>query len=535
MIALDERFKSPEAIVEHLGQRLGCLSKEKLCRIDGYRGADNWEYWGGAEATKMLPYTCESSLDQMYRVGFELWRFPIIRAMGEHLISYCVARGWKYIPQKKTGKSASKSTLQRIEGAIEEVMDEVDLGQATGWYLLQEETYRRNYRDGQWFRKYGFYDDGRLWVRFIEPMDIRQPSLASDSLGRETPSDRITFVTAAINGVKQEIPALNGKVWKGEYGVVTDLKDACNPLGYWKRRLRHSAEIGKNYDYIFEKVANGTAGIQSGKSGVDFNDPRGIPAFYDVYCHCKQLEEVINAMVELSITQSSFAAVYTHKAATTSDALKEIAKKTDKQMQQNNGRPVPGEIIHVKGAELDLPGMNIRATQYVELIQSIQRILGNIYGLPEFMASGDANTGNRSSLVAAEGPFALRIQREQKQQACYDIEMMWKAVSRKLEWTPSKLASVRSTVRMRAEFPIAAVRDWSKEMTVMLEMYKTGIISAQQINRRMDVDDEQMVHELNVRESTPIFDAPTQDSSNSDAGSRKSAGTPPASSSSQGK
>ncbi len=528
MTALNERFASAEAIVEHLGNRLGCLSRDSICRTNEYRGSGSWEYWGGThEATKLLPYTCDNSLDNMYRVGFELWRFPIIRAMGEHLISYCVGRGWKYIPQKKTGKSVAKSILQRIEGAIEEVMDEVDLGQANGWYLLQEETYRRNYRDGQWFRKYGFHEDGRLWVRFIEPMDIRSPSLEQDSTGRQTDPNKIVMLSAMINGIKQEIPVVNGKVWKGEFGVVTVLDDACMPVGYWKRRLRQNGEYGKKYDYIFEPVVGPKTGIQSGKSGVDFNDPRGIPAFYDVYCHCKQLEEVINAMVELSITQSSFAAVYTHKAATTADALREIAKKTDKQMQQNNGRPVPGEVIHVKGAELDLPGMNVRATQYVELIQAIQRILGNVYGIPEFMATGDANTGNRSSLTAAEGPFALRVQREQKQQACYDVELMWKAVARKLDWTPSKLASVKSNVRMRAEFPIAAVRDWAKEMSVMLDLYKERIISSQQINRRMDIDDEQMVHELNVRESTPPPVSAKVVASNPAVGSGKSAGTPP--------
>ena len=528
---MNERFDSASAIVEHLNSRLGCLSRDSICQKSDYRGSGSWDYWGGGhEASKLLPYTCETSLEHMYRVGFELWRFPIIRAMGEHLVSYCVGRGWKYIPQKKTGKSVAKSVLQRIEGAIEEVMDEVDLGQATGWYLLQEETYRRNYRDGQWFRKYGFYEDGRLWVRFIEPMDIRCPSLEQDSTGRQTDPNNITMLSAMINGIKQEIPVVNGKVWRGEFGVVTDFNDACTPIGYWKRRLRQTDEIGKKYDYIFEQVIGKKTGIQSGKSGVDFNDPRGIPAFYDVYCHCKQLEEVINAMVELSITQSSFAAVYTHKAATTADALREIAKKTDKQMQQNNGRPVPGEVIHVKGAELDLPGMNVRATQYVELIQAIQRILGNVYGIPEFMATGDANTGNRSSLTAAEGPFALRVQREQKQQACYDVELMWKAVAKKLDWSASKLASVKSSVRMRAEFPIAAVRDWSKEMSVMLELYKERIISSQQINRRMDIDDEQMVHELNVRESTPPPASAKPEVSNPTAGSRKSAGTPPASS-----
>lgn len=485
-------------ILEHMNNRLGCISKDKLCD-SGWNGFGTKGYWYGSEPSKMLPYHDQTSLEMMYRIGFELWRFPLVRAMGEHLISYCVGRGWKYIPQKKTGKSAATSLLTRIEGAIEEVMDEVDLGSASGWYLLQEETYRRTYRDGQWFRKFGFHEDGRLWVRFIEPMDVGYPSLLPNVIAVNKDPNKITLYDTVVNNLQQRVPVVGNRIWPGEFGVVTELNDACTPVGYWKRRFRQSADYGKNIDWIFEPAEF----VQSGKTGVDFNDPRGVPAFYDVYCHCKQLEEVINAMVELSITQSSFAAVYTHKAATTADALREIAKKTDKQMQQNSGRPVPGEVIHIKGAELDLPGMNVRATQYVELIQSIQRILGNVYGIPEFMATGDANTGNRSSLVAAEGPFALRIQREQKQQACYDIDLMWMAVAKKLGWTASKLASVKSNVRMRAEFPLAAVRDWAKEMQVMLELYKERVISAQQINRRMDVDDEQMVQELNVRQSTP--------------------------------
>lgn len=479
-------------LAEAYQSKLNCISRDGMCR-SGWNGFGSTSFWD--DQGKRLPYVDDASMDQMYRVGFELWRFPVIRAMIEHLVSYCVARGHKYIPQKRTGKSITSSTLVRMEGAIEEVMDEVDLGCASGWYLLQEETLRRHYRDGQWFRKFGFHPDGRLWVRFIECMDIRTPQLPTDYTGVSTPPDAIKM--KSFNG--QVLPLVNGKIWRGEYGVVSELNDACAPLGYWRRRIRYSNEHLKNSEYFFEMAQN----VQSGKSGVDLNDPRGVPAFYDLYCHCKQLEEVINAMVELSITQSSFAAVYTHKAATTADALRQIARQTEKMVNENDGRPNPGQIVHIKGAELELPGMNVRATQYVELIQSLQRILGNIYGIPEFMATGDANTGNRSSLIAAEGPFALRIQREQKQQAAYDVDLMWVSVAKKLGWSNAKLASVKSNVRIRAEYPTAAIRDWAKEMSVMLDFYREGIVSAQQINRRMDIDDEQMVYELNVREATP--------------------------------
>jgi hypothetical protein len=490
---IDESVSGELQIMEQLSNRLGGLSRQALCQ-SGWNGFGTFGYW--EDGGKRLPYYDAMSMDHMYRVGFELWRFPIIRAMIEHLVSYCVAKGHKYIPQRKTGKSVTQSTLTRIEGAIEDIMEEVDLGNATGWYLLQEETVRRHYRDGQWFRKFGFYPNGKLWVRFIEPMDVRPPSFIQSAVTANGPLDQIRM----LNAGGQMVPVVGSHVWLGEFGVVTDLNDACNILGYWRRRIGQNAQLGKTSEYLFEPASN----IQSGKAGVDMNDPRGVPAFYDVYCHCKQLEEVINAMVELAITQSSFAAVYTHKAATTADALRNIAKQTQKMVQENDGRPNPGQIVHVKGAELELPGMNVRATQYVELIQSLQRILGNVYGIPEFMATGDANTGNRSSLIAAEGPFALRIQREQKNQSAQDVSLMWQAVARKLGWTAAKLASVQSSVRIRAEYPTAAIRDWAKEMNVMLELYREGVVSAQQINRRMDVDDEQMVYELKVREATPV-------------------------------
>lgn len=497
---INESVSGELQIMEQLSNRLGGLSRQSMCQ-SGWNGFGTFGYW--EDGGKRLPYYDATSMDHMYRVGFELWRFPIIRAMIEHLVSYCVAKGHKYIPQRKTGKSVTQSTLTRIEGAIEDVMEEVDLGNATGWYLLQEETVRRHYRDGQWFRKFGFHSDGRLWVRFIEPLDIRPPSFMQSTVATAGPPEELRMVN--VGG--QIVPVVGRQVWHGEFGVVTDLADACTILGYWRRRIRQNGELGKISEYSFEPAAN----IQSGKAGVDMNDPRGVPAFWDVYCHCKQLEEVINAMVELAITQSSFAAVYTHKAATTADALRNIAKQTQKMVQENDGRPNPGQIVHVKGAELELPGMSVRATQYVELIQSLQRILGNVYGIPEFMATGDANTGNRSSLIAAEGPFALRVQREQKNQSVHDVELMWLAVARKLGWSQSKLASVQSSVRIRAEYPTAAIRDWAKEMSVMLELYKQGVVSAQQINRRMDVDDEQMVYELKVREATPMrTDTPSQ-------------------------
>jgi hypothetical protein len=71
-------------------------------------------------------------------------------------------------------------------------------------------------------------------------------------------------------------------------------------------------------------------------------------------------------------------------------------------------------------------------------------------------------------------------------------------------------------------------------MSVMLDLYKEGVISAQQLNRRMDVDDEQMVYELNVREATPTSSNMGNSQNNpSQAGEMNSAGTQPAVSNTQ--
>jgi len=194
-------------------------------------------------------------------------------------------------------------------------------------------------------------------------------------------------------------------------------------------------------------------------------------------------------MCELAITQSSYSVIRQHESTITSQAIKDIARGfNDRKTEQNEGRPVPGSEVDAKGFTFEFPSMDVDARSFIEIIQQQQRHIAGILDMPEFVLSTDASSGNRASLVSAEGPFDRRIQREQAHLGNLDVEVLWRSVQSMEGWSDARLKSVRRAVKIEPRYPRAASRDEHKIAEMQRSLIEAGLRSPQQGIADLDGD-----------------------------------------------
>jgi hypothetical protein len=434
----------------------------------------------GLQDGKHLPYKSgdQGSLDTMQEASFKLARDPNIIAATEAMLSYTVANGWKYtVANRDSTDPFREERLKAVRTAHQYLVENVHLGNLRGWYFMQEETYRRYVRDGEFFRRW-FYVNGEFHVRFMEPMDVRQPT---------DPRQVISPVPSFVASLLEE------NVVPGEFGIVAMPGDAAMPVGYWHR----ISQTGESDEFEYVPASQ----VQHGKNVVDVNDPRGVPPFLAVGCVVALLQEVTQSMAELAIKQSKYAVVHKHAKTNRRAAVQNVigrrAEELNSQMSTRGRDPLEH---HLKNIDVEMHGFKVNARNYIEVIQALQRSIGSIRQIPEFMF-GDANTGNRSSLVSATGPFSRRVLREQTTMWFYEQELQWIGIAAILGWQPDSIKDARAKVIIRPSFPLTEQNDKTKEAQMVISLASEtadhpAIISVQEAARRLNVDYNQMQSEI---------------------------------------
>ena len=146
---------------------------------------------------------------------------------------------------------------------------------------------------------------------------------------------------------------------------------------------------------------------------------------------------------------------------------------------------MPGQEVDAKGFQFEFPAMDVKASEFVSIIAQQQRFIGGLLDMPEFLVSSDARTGNRASLITAEGPFDRRVQREQRKLANHDIELLWRSIQAAKGWTDKQLREYRKKIKIEARFPMAASRDRDKEAKTVISLVEAGLASPQQGTARL--------------------------------------------------
>ena len=242
---------------------------------------------------------------------------------------------------------------------------------------------------------------------------------------------------------------------------------------------------------------------------MDANDPRGVRAFYDAVCPAHQATEVTDSMNELAVKQSKYAVVHKHRATNRLEAIRALtAAKTDElntQVSQHDRDPAE---IHLKNVDIEMLSMNAQARQYVEVIQQDQRSIGGLRAVPEFIISNDANTGNRSSLLAATSPFGRRVALDQQLMWYFDELLQWDGLGALLNWVEATKRSAKRRVTIAVTFPVSDEKDPEKESKRVRELRKDGLISREHARRLLNLNHQQMEEELQQEDG--VFVSPNE-------------------------
>ena len=430
-------------------QQLLADYRQRIHRVspDYYSEVDGW-FRVGSRSGKCLLYKDWQTFRTLQQMGCKLFReCETVQSVISKMISYVVSSGHSYgvsvrdVPGTISRVKVSDRLLDEVEAIVEITMDTAFPG---GWQAMQEESVLRLFREGEFFRRL-FLDSDGIAVRFIEPDRIRPPRM--DDEGNRN------------------------------LGTIPAEGDVVNVEGYWYWNPPPGANDPYNLAY-FEQLP--ATEVQHAKQGVDANDPRGIPILWQTYCHSQRIREVDVAMCELAITQASYAVIRQYDNTISIDDMRRIARGFAEEKEDNEGRPIPGTEVDAKGFKFEFPSMDVRASEFVEIIAQQLRFIGGLMDMPEFLVSSDARTGNRSSLVTAEGPFDRRVQREQKKLANHDIELLWRAIQAQKNWTDSRLREYRKVIKLEPRFPVAASRDFNKWVESQISLVDKGLRSPQQ-------------------------------------------------------
>lgn len=481
--ALEVSARNDDRLIEHFDARLAHMSSDYMRETWG------WSSWSGSPRTrkKTLPYHDAGSLARVRNVGREIATKPTGISATSKLVSFCVGNGHIYKVAARMPALTNKRKLQsqqsfsaRLQNGVEVQLEQMN------WPGHQIETYHRLVRDGECFRR--IWPQGRgIDITYLEPEDIEQPTSITQVITATVPAE----VRQLFDGIRPP----------GELGIVSDPDDVRRVLGYWVK------VDGEKFEFL------PSASVQHLKDGVDSNDPRGVPRFYWAFCHVLGIDEVDGAMRDLFLVQAKHAAVYNYEQSSLISDIRKLASR--QQMAEeldNDGRPASPGVLHAKGFTVDVPGIKVASRDAVEIIQQEQRLVGGCSDIPEHLISEDANTGNRSSLVAAEGPFDRRIQREQRYMWSMDRPVIWMIAGLASGFLGDSLQQVMEEYAITPAFPAAHARDLDKQRESVALLVDKQLMSRRQGRTELGVNNDEAEQDIATQE------VPEEPAKNSDEG-----------------
>jgi hypothetical protein len=225
--------------------------------------------------------------------------------------------------------------------------------------------------------------------------------------------------------------------------------------------------------------------IVHGKRGVDANDPRGLPLLWRAYCPIRQIDILDDALTQVMVTVADHSCVYEYDAIVDNRAIRAVADgvsqaRLDK-LKSGDATRDSGGVHHAKAHKVVLNGAAVDAQQWWHAIQAKIRRVGSLAGLPEFIITGDADTGSRNTLFSAEGPFTRRVAREARRSSQVEIMLLYHAIAHELGrfGDPVAFDEIRIRFNIEARIPIAETKDKSADSARVLNEMRERVISPQ--------------------------------------------------------
>lgn len=395
---------------------------------------------------KLRPYDSWESLMSIQALGIDLFRTNVTGiSIYEKLASYVIGTGHKYTASVRRDQSATDREIRLTQEAIEAVRGD-------DWQEVQEETLKRWLGTGEAFRYIEPLGDGIDW-HFVDAHDVRPPG------GKQAP-----FGIEYLDPEVQRIPT--------EYWV----------RGHSKPRL------------------SDRSAMQHIKHGVDSLEPRGVPLLWMAWTLCKEIEALNSVETDAAIAYAHHTVVYGYGSEVNDTSMDLIADGLEKIMadrKERNQQDAVG-IHHARDHEVQLLSASFSATGWVDLIQSKERRIASIACIPEFMVSGQADTGSRNTLISAEAPFTRRVERIGAKLASFDVDLMYMAAAVKLGFfgDAARMADFRRRVAITADVSLPDTQErWRREQSIM-DQGDRGYLDFRTVVAKLGHDPDQVIDGL---------------------------------------
>lgn len=420
--------------------------------VDYFREMLGW-YSDNPLEKKGLPYRDMESINALQALGAKLFYASTFGGtIHENLLSYIVGTGHTYKVEAANGANPSESDLKAAQEAVDQMLAYHD------WPCVQEETYNRRFRSGENFDRLtpiGPIVD----IERIEPHSLRPE--------RDAPL-----------GIRYE----NNDVRKPEIYVVSDAT-TTKPLKAWDRN----------------------AVVCHGKRGVDKNDPRGVPILWRAYCEVRSLDELHIGFDKVLASIFDHVIVYNYDQKASVAGMRAVAQGIDaaRSVQADSGQlGNAGAVTHARNFAVEVNGGTFDAAAIVQAFNAQARRIGVLTGLPEFVVTGDADTGSRNSLLSAEGPATRRFAREAQSGSSYERLLLLHAIAARLGkfGDPVEFARIKATFNIVVKPPLAETQDKAAETNRVISAMREGVYSPQEAAQQLGVDYESMMSQREEHE-----------------------------------
>jgi hypothetical protein len=390
----------------------------------------------------------------------------------EHIRNYAIRTGFKYeaVPEKRFEQDV---TAKELAPQVQEVIDE--FGDLNAWSQREREICERYVVDGEAMVRAFNQRDHTTLVRFIEAEQLRQP------LG-------------------------SPQTWS--FGIETDPRDIEDVKNY---AVCYEPEHPDDYECVpADEVTHLKANVRSCTK-------RGMS---DFFCTREAVDGVQKMLRNMAVTggiQSAIAWIEEYTGTSREAVQGNVAETRD------TGRTLitdpitgkvrnwkafdPGSIPKIGSNKKYQPGpLAANTTQHISIVQACLRAVGNRWGMPEYLVSGDASNANYASTLVSGAPFVTAVECRQSTFARYFLRVVWIAVGNAADAGRFYVGSRRITrdevmhyIDIHATPPQVPISDKVAESQVDSADIQAGVMSVQERQRRRGLDPDLMAREIKER------------------------------------
>ena len=395
----------------------------------------------------------------------------------EHLVNYTISTGFEYqaVPEKRY---EDDQTAKELAEQVQEVVDEfIDLN---AWGEREREACFRRSVDGEVLLRSFRQHDHTTLTRFVECEQLRQPL---------------------------------GSPHNYRFGIETHPKDIELALNY---AITYDPTDPSDYEEV------PACEVTHIKANVRSTIKRGLSDFYCTREAIDGVKKLLRGMQIGGAIQASIPWIEQFEGATKAAVSGNVMQQRDSGRTyledpitgktSNLQRFEPGMIPKIGAGRTYIPApLASNTTQHISIVQACLRAVGNRWGMPEYLVSGDASNANYASTLVSGAPFVRAVECRQAMFKRYFLRVLWIAIGNAADARRFYVGSRRITADEVMHFcdvhatpPQVPISDKTAESQVDQADLTAGVISIPERQRRRGVDPDLMAKEIKEHPPTRV-------------------------------